>query len=94
MRKRLNQPSDTSSDRRESHWHASDMCGAVARHSDYLTADLDDIWHPAPLDALAAAEALMCDTIDLAERELGARFDQTRAELAEQRHAVEPPGSS
>jgi len=28
-------------------------------HSDYLTADLDDIWHPAPLDALAAAEALM-----------------------------------
>jgi hypothetical protein len=36
----------------------------------------------------------MYDTIELAEQELGVRLNQTRAELAEQRHAVEPPGSS
>ena len=70
------------------------LLGTVPLRPARLESRLDDIWHAGPLAALAAAEALMYDTIELAERELGALFDQTRAALAEQRHAVEPPGSS
>jgi len=62
-----------------------------------LGSRLDDIWYPGPLaapSALVEAEALVYDTIDLAERELGLRLDQARALLAEQRQAIEPPTSA
>ena len=70
------------------------LLGTVPLRPTRIESRLDDIWHRGPLDAIAEAEALMYDTIELAEQELGVRLNQTRAELAEQRHAVEPPGSS
>ena len=59
-----------------------------------LESRLDEIWYPGPLVALGTAEALVNDTIELAERELGVRLDQARAALAEHRQAIEPPASA
>jgi hypothetical protein len=56
-----------------------------------LESRLAQVWNREPQVALADAEALVYDTIELAERELGRRLDNTRAALAEQREAMEPP---
>jgi hypothetical protein len=55
-----------------------------------LESRLQDIWRREPLAALADAEALVYETIDLAERELGRRLSLLRAALAERRHPLEP----
>lgn len=55
---------------------------------------LEQVWRQEPLAALASAEALVYETLDLAERELSLRLDHARDALAHQRHAIELPGSS
>lgn len=56
-----------------------------------LESRLEEVWHPVPLVALAVAEGLVYETIELAERELGLQLSSVRAALAERRHAIEPP---
>jgi hypothetical protein len=56
-----------------------------------LASRMDEIWHQETPHALVEAEALVYDTIDLAERELGLHLDGARAALAERRRAIEPP---
>ena len=59
-----------------------------------LESRLDDMWYQRPQVALADADALIYDTIELAERQLELRLDRIRVALAEQRHAIEPPASA
>jgi len=48
------------------------VLGTLPLRPTRIESRLDDIWHRGPLDAIAEAEALMYDTIELAEQELGA----------------------
>ena len=70
------------------------LVGALPLQPTRLESRLDDIWSQRPLGALAEAEALVYDTIGLAERQLEVRLNRVRAALAEQRHAIEPSASA
>lgn len=72
-------------------WQRQLLGGLPHRPRD-LEARLEQLWHQQPRAAVASAEALVSETLELAERELGVRFDSTRADLAEQRRALDPPG--
>lgn len=51
----------------------------------------EEMWHTELQSALGYAEALVHDTLDLAEQLLGQPFTATRAALEERRRSVEPP---
>jgi hypothetical protein len=70
------------------------LLGTVPLRPARLESRLDDIGDLGRLDALVAAEALVYDTIEVAEPELGLRLNRARSALAEQRHPIEPPGGS
>ena len=65
--------------------------GLADRFSDL---ELDCYWSSPPGDAFRAAEALLEDTLALAEARTGADLSSFRQALAQRRRPLAPPGAS
>lgn len=59
-----------------------------------LEARLDQLWDRDPVIALGEAEALVAETIELAEGQVGADLSGVRAALGERRQAAAPPATA